>query len=83
MPNQTDTFAIKLGEIWKRARTEKQWSQRQAADAIGFSDSEISLYESGKRIPSFERIVEMCDAYQIDIADIAATARATKPGESK
>lgn len=73
--NMTEAFEGQLGVILKRARLAKGWTQAEAAAEFGFSDSEVSLYEWGKRIPGFTRIVIMCDRLDIDINDLAELVR--------
>ena len=56
-----DTFSENLQELMQ----EKGYSNRELADATGLSESAISYYVSGKRIPGVRAIVNM--AYELDV----------------
>ena len=48
-----------VGSRLKEARKNKNLSQEQLGELLGLSKATISLYESEKRNPSLENIVEM------------------------
>lgn len=50
---------LQFGEILRKLRSEKGWSQAQLAKRIGLSSSIIAHYESGTRYPSLETLAEI------------------------
>lgn len=56
-----DAFSENLREIMD----EKGYTQRDLADATGLSESSVSYYVAGQRIPGIRAIINM--AYELDI----------------
>ena len=50
---------LPFGDILKKLRDEKGWSQAQLAKRLGLSTSIIAHYESGARYPSLEALTEL------------------------
>lgn len=50
---------LPLGDILKKLRSERGWSQAQLAKRLGLSASIIAHYELGDRRPSLESLVEI------------------------
>jgi len=66
MPSTPDFYSSNL----KILRQKLNMSQSALARAIGITPAMISLYESGKRKPSYQtvaKIVKIAKAYRIDI----------------
>jgi len=61
-----DRFADNLRKI----RKEKNFTQEQLAEVIGKSTEHISFLERGERSPSFEIIVDLADALDIEISHL-------------
>lgn len=58
----------KIGEILRELRGER--SQSAVAEAIGISDSAISAYENGERIPRDETKKKIAAFYNRSVQDI-------------
>ena len=43
----------------KKIRMEKMLSQTELSKKIGFNSSEISQFETGRRVPSFQRLIDI------------------------
>ena len=50
---------LPIGDILKKLRAEKGWSQAQLAKRLGVSSSIIAHYELGDRYPSLEALTEL------------------------
>jgi len=50
---------LPFGEILKKLRAEKGWSQAQLAKRIGLSPAIVAHYESGTRYPSLETLIDI------------------------
>ena len=54
-----------LAEMAARIRMGRElrgWSQQQLADRIGSSESTVSKYEAGDRLPSLDMLLALADA---------------------
>lgn len=54
----------------KELRIEKGFTQEQVADKIGLTRQAISGYESGKRQPGIDILMELAKIYEVDFEDI-------------
>ena len=50
---------LPFGDILKKLRAEKDWSQAQLAKRLGLSPSMIAHYELGSRFPSLETLADI------------------------
>lgn len=57
-----------LGEKLKQLRTDKNWTQPQAAEAIGIEQSYLSKLENDKSVPSAEIFFAILAAFALDAA---------------
>ena len=57
---------MKFGDVFKIERENKGLSQNELAEKIGMSKSVISMYENGKRFPSFDALEVICDFFNVD-----------------
>ena len=48
-----------LGNTLRDLRNEKNLSQRQLAKRVGVNASTIALYETGDRLPSLQRLIDL------------------------
>lgn len=48
-------------EKLKQIRKKLNWTQQELADFLGLSKSQVSLYESGLRGPTYKRLIEIRD----------------------
>ena len=51
-----------LGNTLRDLRNEKNLSQRQLAKRVGVNASTIALYETGDRLPSLHRLIDLSRA---------------------
>ena len=58
-----------FGNYIKQARLLIGKSQKSMADAIGVSKSTYSLYESGKRFPSYEKAIQIANVLNLPMKD--------------
>lgn len=54
-------------EIMKRKRTERGLSQSKLARLIGVDQSTVNHIEQGRRHPSFELLLKICDVLEIPL----------------
>ncbi len=54
---------MKLREL----RKEKHWSMKHLGEMVGCSESTISLYETGKREPSFETLLKFGEIFGVSV----------------
>lgn len=54
-------FPVRLKEI----RTQKHYSQKQVASAIGITDTLYQKYEYGKTKPAYDVIIKLCDYFNV------------------
>ena len=57
----------KFKEVLKNLRKEYGFTQKQLADKLGISLSAVSMYEGGKREPSFEILQKIADLLNVDM----------------
>lgn len=56
-----------LGDKLKQLRTDKNWTQPQAAEAIGIEQSYLSKLENDKSVPSAEILAAILNAFAVDV----------------
>lgn len=56
-----------FSERLKELRKQKRLTQKGLSDSLGLAESTISMYESGKREPSFDLLDELADYFNVDI----------------
>jgi transcriptional regulator with XRE-family HTH domain len=57
-----------LGDKLKQLRMDKNWTQPQAAEAIGIEQSYLSKLENDKSVPSAEIFSSILNAFAVDVA---------------
>lgn len=57
---------MKFGDVLRIEREKKGLTQQELAEKMGMSKSVISMYENGKRLPSFDALEVMCDFFNVD-----------------
>lgn len=70
------TFA----ELLREARP-RRITQQQAADHIGVSDSAISTWERGQRVPDVSDFARLVELYGVDDAEMVRIVRAAGGGQ--
>lgn len=61
---------MNFGEKLKQLRNDKNWTQPQAAEAIGIEQSYLSKLENDKSIPSAEIFQSILTAFRIDAGEM-------------
>jgi transcriptional regulator with XRE-family HTH domain len=61
---------MKFGEFIKTERSEKEWTQPQAAEEIGIEQSYLSKLENNKAIPSADIFDQLMKAYGFDMQKV-------------
>jgi transcriptional regulator with XRE-family HTH domain len=64
-PIKVDFDGASFGKILKHLREERKMSQSVLADALGTTPQNIGRYEMGKREPSFEFLLKVCDFFNV------------------
>ena len=59
-----------LSENLKKIRKDNHLSQEQLADDLGVSRQAISKWESGVAYPEMEKIVQICQKFELNIDDL-------------
>ena len=65
-------------DVLKKLRTEKGLTQEELAKNTNLSKSVISMYENGKRKPSFEVLELFADYFNVDMNTLTDTLTDTK-----
>lgn len=63
----------------RQLRKEKELSQQEVADALGFDKMTISGYENGKRHPRFDTIDTLADFLDVDITYLLGSSDQRRP----
>lgn len=56
-----------LGEKLREERELREWSKRTLAEITGVSEQSIGAYEKDRVMPSFEKIVKLANALELDL----------------
>ena len=56
---------IPFGEILRKLRNDRNWSQAKLAKRLGISASIIAHYESGERFPSLENLMAVARQFGV------------------
>lgn len=54
-----------FGKILKELRTEKELSQKEFEEKLGFCNQSISFWESGRREPDFDTLILISDFFGV------------------
>ena len=55
-----------FGAFIAELRRAEKLTQRQVADRLSIDRSTYAYYEIGKRVPSLERLVALCELFETD-----------------
>lgn len=61
---------ITTGKFIAQKRKEKNYTQQQLAEKIGVSNKTISKWETGKCMPDYSVIKNLCDELEITVAEL-------------
>ncbi len=56
-----------IGEIIKKERKKRNWTQEKVADKINISINQISKYEKGELVPPFPTLFKLCEIFNCDL----------------
>lgn len=56
---------IPFGKILRQLRDERNWSQKQLADKLGISDSQVAHYETEDRLPSLQVLIDISRTFGV------------------
>ncbi len=56
---------ILFGKILRQLRDERKWSQKQLADKLGISDSQVAHYETEDRLPSLQVLINVSRTFGV------------------
>jgi transcriptional regulator with XRE-family HTH domain len=59
-----------FGENLARLRKSRGYTQRKLTDALGLSQTAISMYETGNREPSFETLEKIADFFNVPMSTL-------------
>lgn len=68
-----------FADTLKKLRLSKGLTQEELANGTGLAKSSISMYESGRRKPSFEVLETFADFFNVDMNTLWETPAAEKP----
>lgn len=54
----------------RAARVNAGYTQKQAAQALGVSESTVIKWEKGSSVPLADKFVEMCQLYNVSMDDV-------------
>ena len=60
----------KIAEFIFQCRNEKKMTQSDLAERIGVSVQSISKWETGKAVPSFEHLNELCNVFDLTLTEL-------------
>jgi Zn-dependent peptidase ImmA (M78 family)/DNA-binding XRE family transcriptional regulator len=63
----------------REARDQLGWSQAELAQRLNCTQTAISLWESGKRTPGLDDLIDIADALDIDVNAFLPPSRARRP----
>lgn len=64
--------AVKIGKFLYECRKQKNLTQQELADKLNVTDSAISNWENGRRLPDYSILINLCDALDITVNDFFA-----------
>lgn len=56
-----------IGEIIKKERKARNWTQAKLADKIRISNNQISKYEKGELVPPIEILFRLCEVFNCEL----------------
>lgn len=66
---------VKIGAFIKSIRKEKGLTQEQLAEQLGVSQKSVSRWETGKTMPDYSLLSNICDALEINVAELLGAER--------
>jgi len=75
MKETPEDMAARLAAVLKAKRTDAGFSHEQLAVKAGLDRSTISLYESGKRVPTITSALRIAQALNMPLSDMFQKSR--------
>ncbi len=69
-------LALQIGRVIRTHRDATGMTQATLAEAIGLEIETISRMETGKRLPTIEKLLEIADVFRIPVASFFETVNA-------
>lgn len=70
-----------LGERIKLLRRKNKLTQSQLGSYLGLAESTISLYESGKRSPDYDTLIQLANYFNVSVDYLLGQTNDQTPGE--
>lgn len=70
---------MEIGHVIARLRNDKKISQRELATALNVSTGVVGMWETNKRLPSFECVISLADFFGISTDMLFEKDRTLKP----
>ena len=64
------SLAAEVGARLRRIREHTGWSQKEVADRIGVTASQLSRWENGKILPDTESQIDICDSLLVKMDEL-------------
>ena len=61
---------VKIGSFIKEIRKEKGLTQEQLAEKLGVSQKSVSRWETGKTMPDYSLLPNICETLEINVAEL-------------
>ncbi len=68
-----------VAEAIKSGRQEREWSQTDLAEQLGRTQTAISYWESGKRVPGLDDLLDLSSALQKDVSFFLPSSHERQP----
>ena len=68
----------KIGKFIAKCRKDKNITQEQLAEMLGVSNKSISRWETGKNMPDYSILKELCNALDIDVNEFLSGEKIEK-----
>mgnify|MGYP002516283224 FL=1 len=57
---------LEIGSLFKNARNNRNLTQKEVAEKLGYTSQNISLWEFGKACPKIETVLDFCEIMNYD-----------------
>src|SRR5436305_1978413 len=61
------TLAVEVGGRLRRLRTYNRWTQKELADRLGATVSQVSRWETGSIMPNTETLIDICNVFVVSM----------------
>ena len=60
----------KIGELIKKERKLKSWTQTELADKLCVSEKTVSKWENGNGVPDTDTLPKLCELFDISLVEL-------------